>query len=256
MMICALSSGVASRGMADPLPSVPFVVSCRLSHLANDDPILHRGVHGASHRHAFYGNRVTSAASEAPWMRSAASTCASPLDRSAYWIPAPSKSRAPDRVSAYYDRGTAGPDAVRAWPEGLQMVTARVEWSCGSSALSGAWPSGVPRRCEGGRGASVRMTFPSCWDGRSTAWPGAAVHATATGSCPASHPVPIARLRLIATFTSTPTAVSSGDLGSMHADVWSFWEPGAMEDLVAICVQGRRSASAELRRCGLTGSRS
>lgn len=233
-----------------PAPSVPFVVSCQRSHELPDDPVMHAGHPGASHAHVFYGNRATTASADASTLAAAATTCDTAADRSAYWIPASSAGSGPTRVVAYYDGGRAA--SPRPWPPGLQLLGDRVRWSCGSSVLGSGWSVGVPD-CPG-RGPSALVEFPSCWDGR-TLNGHAAVRYHDGGVCPARHRVALVRLRLLVTFPGPVRGFSSGPVSGFHADAWSFWEPGTMEELVDLCVLGRRSSSAELQRCGLTGSR-
>ena len=68
-----------------------FRESCKLSHVAYDDPIVFPGQTGISHPHAFYGNTSTrSATNLANMATSGNSTCfGGTLNRTGYWLPAP-----------------------------------------------------------------------------------------------------------------------------------------------------------------------
>jgi Domain of unknown function (DUF1996) len=52
-----------------------FVVECGWSHSSFDDPIVHQGHSGASHRHDFFGNTTTSAESTYETLLAGPTTC-------------------------------------------------------------------------------------------------------------------------------------------------------------------------------------
>ncbi len=86
-----------------------FRFICNPSHEAYDDPIVYPGMIGASHLHQFFGNTLANGKSTYESLRTTgASTCNSPLNRSAYWIPAMMNGKGkvvkPDYVSIYYKR--------------------------------------------------------------------------------------------------------------------------------------------------------
>jgi hypothetical protein len=66
-----------------------FRFICNPAHLAKDDPIGYPGQPGKSHLHQFFGNTAANANSTYESLRTTGqSTCNSPLNRSAYWMPA------------------------------------------------------------------------------------------------------------------------------------------------------------------------
>ena len=64
-----------------------FIVACDWSHASFDDPIVHAGMEGMSHRHEFFGNTTTDADSTYESLLAGDTTCAQKLDRAAYWVP-------------------------------------------------------------------------------------------------------------------------------------------------------------------------
>jgi hypothetical protein len=106
---------VASWGTGQiPASAVPDVVGafrfiCNPGQLLADDPIVFPGQPGRSHLHQFFGNTEANANSTYASLRtSGKSTCNSPLNRSAYWMPAMLDGAGnvvrPDYVSIYYKR--------------------------------------------------------------------------------------------------------------------------------------------------------
>jgi hypothetical protein len=86
-----------------------FRFICNPAHLSNDDPIVYPGQPGKAHLHQFFGNTAANAHSTYESLRTTGeSTCNSPLNRSAYWMPAMMNGKGkvvrPDYVSIYYKR--------------------------------------------------------------------------------------------------------------------------------------------------------
>jgi hypothetical protein len=48
---------------ATPARAQSFIIDCKSSHSAPDDPIVYPGVPGAAHLHEFFGNTSTNASS-------------------------------------------------------------------------------------------------------------------------------------------------------------------------------------------------
>ncbi len=97
-----------------------FVVTCRYSHSAFDDPIVHFGEPGRSHRHDFYGAARADAWSRPRDLTRQRSTCDKEFDTASYWQPSLYDHDVPVRpreIVAYY-RAAAGvaPRSVRAVP--------------------------------------------------------------------------------------------------------------------------------------------
>src|SRR4051795_13080583 len=86
-----------------------FRFVCTAGQVLPDDPIVYPGQPGKSHLHQFYGNTGANAFSTYSSLRTTgSSTCMSPLNRSAYWMPAMLDGRGnvvrPDYVQIYYKR--------------------------------------------------------------------------------------------------------------------------------------------------------
>jgi hypothetical protein len=91
----------------DPVGAFRF--HCIAGQLAYDDPIVYPGQAGKSHLHQFYGNTGANAASTYSSLRTTGnSTCFSPINRSAYWMPAMLDGHGnvvrPDLIAVYYKR--------------------------------------------------------------------------------------------------------------------------------------------------------
>jgi Domain of unknown function (DUF1996) len=103
------------------LPSVAFVVRCRLSHEATDDPILLPGKPGASHLHSFFGNRTTDASSSFASLSGRQTSCDDPGDTASYWIPTPVGAKW-TAIRAYYGAGQLNPGDIAPYPDGLALI--------------------------------------------------------------------------------------------------------------------------------------
>lgn len=74
-------------GAPDDVGAFRFL--CNAAHVSYDDPIVYPGEPGASHLHQWFGNTAADAFSTYESLRTTGeSTCMSPLNRSAYWMPA------------------------------------------------------------------------------------------------------------------------------------------------------------------------
>lgn len=86
-----------------------FRFQCTAGQILYDDPVVYPKQKGKSHLHQFYGNTKADADSTYESLRtSGESTCLSPLNRSAYWMPAMLDGHGyvvrPDLVTVYYKR--------------------------------------------------------------------------------------------------------------------------------------------------------
>ena len=104
------TGGIPVTGKPDVVGAFRFL--CNAGQLLRDDPIVYPGQSGASHLHQFYGNLNANASSNYNSLRqSGQSSCMSPLNRSAYWMPAMLDGVGnvvrPDYVSIYYKRRPA-----------------------------------------------------------------------------------------------------------------------------------------------------
>ncbi len=225
-------------------PSVAFVVTCKQSHVKNDDPILFPDQPGTSHEHAFFGNKSTNASSTVSSMEAAGTTCDEPKDQAAYWTPTP----AGEYLRAYYDVGDADVKTVSAFFPGMQGIAGSaknevpgvesVAFRCGAVSdgpdVSG-WVGTAIDSCDGRAIPVVRYTFGQCGVAR-------------IEPCGSKDAAQYVRLRLV-----MPWAGTMAGMGP-HADFWNVWDQRRLEQLVAICVRGERKSNIEIKQCRLNGA--
>ena len=205
-----------------------FQIRCQTSHLAQEDPIVSRGVPSA-HLHEFFGNTTTHSLSTYESMTAGGTTCSAAADTAGYWVPTlishDGQVVRAKTILLYY-RGAEGVRTV-AFPPDLRMVShnSRVE----------ADPS------VGASTSNIIIKFPSCWDGVRTDSADHISHmAESTGKgCPTSHPIRVPALTIVARYPIQSVSghtLSSGLLSTMHADFWNTWNQPGLEALVAGCL--------------------
>ena len=240
-----------------------WIVTCNYSHSLKDDPIVYPNQPGAAHLHDFIGARSTNAFSTFDSLRAGGTACTLPGDTSSYWVPAlyengvrvlPTGQQA--NALVYYRRiGAPLGTIVQPFPPGLKMLIGNahamspqenpglgtaIEFFCGFGTESPlAFP---PANCDTGV-MVVSFTFPNCWDGRNLDSADHISHMSypVRGSCPASHPVTLPRLR-----THLRYAVGAGPIGTItwdsgpyytaHMDFFSAWEPTTLQRLITNCI--------------------
>jgi hypothetical protein len=228
-----------------------FRFICNAGQLLYDDPIVYPGQAGKSHLHQFYGNTAANANSTYNSLRGGgSSTCMSPLNRSAYWMPAMLDGKGnvvrPDYVAIYYKRRPASDPVVSNpsnpqyegqavdLPNGLKFIfgydmitgkspTGSLYFNCdGPGATQGHYAS-IPAAiatCPAGSRIGAVVSAPSCWDGKNLDSANHRDH-VAYGTygtqgylhCPATHPYVIPEFTLQAWYAVAP----GDDLRS-----WSF----------------------------------
>jgi len=256
---CGASGPMAASSQPDHAIAGPqggkgqFVVACAYSHASLDDPIVFPGQPGASHRHVFFGNVTTDAASTIASLDSGGTSCEQQLDRAAYWAPALMNNGTPIepvKSVAYYRAGIGvDPTPVVPYPHGLMMVagnpmatsaqpTSVVAWTCGAGIVRDATPPACPE----GRGLRMVVTFPDCWDGVHVDAADHRAHMaySSRGRCPHGHPVPVPQLQFSVeySFTGSPAGLelASGGLLSGHADFMNAWDTAKLSTEVALCL--------------------
>ena len=236
-----------------------FNTPCAYSHSADDDPIVHAGMTGMSHRHDFFGAVTTSASSEPASLLAGGTTCRSVADHSAYWAPSLLSGGVPlvpIEVNAYY-RVPVGADAsqVTPPPNGLEMIagsasatepqdTSVVSWACGSSTDR----SPVPLNCAAGAEQRLRLHFAPCWDGEHLRSADHVSHLAALGSdgsCPDTHPVLLPEITLELRYPSdgsdAPLTLASGPVTGGHGDALLAWDEDHVAAEVATCLAHNRN---------------
>lgn len=199
-----------------------FQIRCETSHVAQEDPIVSRGVPSA-HLHEFFGNTTTNAFSTYESMLAGGTTCSAVADTAGYWVPtliSPEGQVVRAKTILLYYRGEEGAVTV-AYPPDLRMV--------GHDVTEGIDPS------------NLIVKFPECWDGVNTDSADHISHmANATGEgCPASHPVRVPALTTVVRYPVDDVSgytLSSGPLSTLHADFWNTWDQAGLELLVAQCL--------------------
>jgi hypothetical protein len=230
-----------------------FVVECRYSHSAPDDPIVHPGMSGMSHRHDFYGATEVSASSTAASLLATPTTCDKTVDTAAYWHPTlydHDEAVTPISIAAYY-RAAPGvdPTSVQTMPTGLALIAgdqAATEpqsgeatgWTCGSTSAI----SDDPPDCPAGAPLHLVLTFQDCWDGVHLESEDTQSHVTYStdGGCPASHPVSIPQLTVSVAFPVAGTGhdlrLASGSTYSAHGDFLNAWDPAGLQREIDMCI--------------------
>jgi hypothetical protein len=236
---------------AAPIPAsaAPDVVGafrfvCSAGQLLHDDPIVYPGQPGKSHLHQFYGNTGANASSTyASLRKSGQSTCMSPLNRSAYWMPAMLDGKGnvvrPDHIQIYYKRRpksdpkcslTSGDPAAEGncvnLPNGLKFVfgydmvtgtppTGETYFNCkGTGATAGHYATieAAIGKCVTGGQIGAVIKAPACWDGKNLDSANHRDHVAYAGyyngiyKCPTTHPYVIPGFTLQAWYT-----IAAGD---------------------------------------------
>jgi len=252
------TAGPAGRP-AGPRPAGNFVSTCRYSHTAPDDPIVHPASPGAAHSHDFFGNTSTDAFSTVESLQAAPDLCRRDGDSAAYWVPTLSDAGRvvePTTVAAYYLVANRDPASIEPFPLDLRVVTDAaapgvVRWACTGRGRSTPEVTAVPD-CPTGLDLVMRVHFPDCWDGDRLDSSDHRSHmAYATGgACPATHPVAVPHLRLGVHYPpgvgGPDVTLSSGAPDTAHADFFNAWDPSAQARLVEQCLNAAI-------RCGGSG---
>ena len=260
--VAAASRAVGPERYTGPQGAVgQFVVQCLYSHSAADDPIVHPGDSGMSHRHDFYGATVTRAGSTPAQLRTQPTTCDKTVDTAAYWHPTlydHNIAVRPRSLQAYY-RAAPGvePSSVRPFPFGLAMIAGDAAATRPSRSRAAGWVCGArpdlnatPPACPGTAPLHLVLTFPDCWDGIHVDIPDhrSNVAYSRRGRCPGTHPVHVPQLTVAVTFpiigTGHDLRLASGSEYSAHGDFLNAWDPAGLAREVAMCI--RRDAVCDL----------
>jgi len=274
MAVVVLLAVGCSGGGGDGEPDVERIATveergsistpCAYSHSAPDDPIVHPGHAGMSHRHDFFGATTTSATSDAESLMDGDTTCRTQADHAAYWSPSllvDGEPVEPAEMLAYY-RVPVGADAseIEPPPNGLEMLAGDpyteepqdpevVAWTCGaplSSAVENLAVSPVPHLCGAGGELWLQLRFDPCWGGELLRSDDHRSHLAPLGddgACPASHPVLLPELTLEVRYPSPASgviALASGPLTGGHGDALMAWDEDHLAREVDICLRHNR----------------
>lgn len=238
-----------------------FVVACRYSHSAPDDPIVAFGQPGRSHRHDFYGSVRTDASSAARSLVDTDTTCNKNPDSAAYWQPTlydHGEVVAPAKVSAYY-RAAPGVRlaSVRTMPVGLSLISGDMTsttpqpgdatgWTCGSST---AISDDVPE-CTASAQLHLVLTFADCWDGVYLDSVDHRSHVAYSkgGRCPSGFDVAIPQITMSVKFPiwgpGHDLSLASGNIYSAHGDFYNAWNRASLRREIDHCIH--RNAVCDL----------
>ena len=267
-LLVAVVTAVAVAGPAPRSPGpdlrelegVEFIVVCRFSHRAPDDPIVFPGQPDMSHDHSFFGSVSTDAFSTPSSLRQSATSCLQAEDTAAYWAPtliAANRAVTPVIATVYYSRRTLA--RVRPFPPGLQVIAGNQDatspqsqgvtyWDCGRTG--GVPPSSrIPTCGTGAKSLHLNVRFPDCWDGRRLDTPDHKRHMaySSGGACPSSYPVAVPSLSLVIQYPisgGSDVELSSRGQISAHADFVNSWNQRALERRVAACLNALRVCGA------------
>ena len=239
------------------------VIGCAPSLEAQVDPIVEPGVNPSDHVHVFAGARTITENSTPSATRDDPTSCKTPGQTSAYWIPKANQTFF--RLGVYYSNRFF-PNRVDIVPPNAELVigpTRRagdgrysVFWTCsGASEVgTGITKSDTPLRCGTDRNTLV-VRFPNCWDGQlepegvidnahfAYSSGGPALYQIATGSstaCPAGFPHRIVQTNAHFRFRN-PSGVavssfSSGPTSTAHGDFMQSWNTEAFQRFVDTCL--------------------
>ena len=254
--LVALATSVVPLSAPPAFASARFHIECPFHHYNEDDPIVYPRQPGASHLHAYFGNKSTNAFSTYRSLRNARTNCGHRGDKGAYWIPGVYKNGSLVRAvdADFYYRGVTSPlSAIRPFPPALRIVAGNsratglqsthvIAWSCAGSSGTGR---ATMRDC-GGSLVKVLIKFPSCWDGvhKDSSDHKSHMHYSirkggGRRGCPRSHPVPVPELTYSITLPfhdGTNVQLSSGPFYTMHGDFFNAWVQRSLRRLVYRCI--------------------
>jgi Domain of unknown function (DUF1996)/Domain of unknown function (DUF4124) len=267
-----------------------FRISCGVSHMSNDDPMVFPNQQGATHHHTFYGNTSINYKSDLNNLANVGnSTCTGgTLNRSGYWHPTIIDTATNKPVLLignalfYYKTGFGGvkPADIKPPPKGLRMLAGNPKATSASQASSTSyvcfvpslghsngmpWQKAIPN-CKAGEELMLVVQFPQCWDGKNLDSPNHQDHmAYPSNGCPASHPVPIPSVSLNMWYKVTANnqtskwrlasdnyATTSPGGYSGHADWVNGWDAPTMAGIVSNCLNKSRDGHAHLLCDGRT----
>ncbi|HTF11011.1 MAG TPA: DUF1996 domain-containing protein [Asanoa sp.] len=245
-----------------------FLADCPFSHRLPDDPIVFPGLPGASHMHSFFGARSTNAYTNISDLMAGTSNCNPAIDLSSYWVPTLYYDDQPVEPTTgvfYYLGEGVRPDVtarIQALPLGLRIVAGNAKatapdattisrWSCLHHNEAGAGKDFIT--CPAGSMLESYLDFPQCWNGRDLDSADHKSHMAypVNGDCPATHPVPVPKLRQVLRYpvNGDPARIrlASGRGFTMHGDFFNAWPEAEMDRRVRDCIR-------PIIKCGVNGT--
>ena len=252
-LVAALTAAALAASSLSAAPALPgqtapgfdgpqYAIGCSISHRNNDDPIVFPGQPGRSHNHTFIGNRTVDARATPALLRGGPTSCSDPGDSSGYWIPSLFVGQQvvlPYAAIVSYEKHSR--EKLAPLPRGLVMIAGNaaarspqpkriVAWSCGIAEEDGPKFSRI-QACRADHWLHLRVTFPSCWNGRTVNSDDHKRHMKylSRGRCPASHPIALPTLVLVVHYPPVPLGakVATGHYGA-HADFMNGWNANVL----------------------------
>jgi hypothetical protein len=175
----------------------------------------------------------------------------------------------PEYFELYYKGNGSSADiqSIRNYPNGLRMIAGHdmngsspvlADWRC-----NGGSPSPTLPGCGGGQPLQVDLRFPMCWNGQSVDSANHRSHmaygtggggwVTRQGGCPASHPIHLPELTVIAVYTSDGNTnnwylasdrmpgMTHANGSTFHADWFGAWDNAIQETWTQECIREMRT---------------
>ncbi|TDD58725.1 DUF1996 domain-containing protein [Kribbella antibiotica] len=255
-------------GTGGPIVRVAeFLADCAYTHRLPDDPIVFPNMPGASHMHSFFGATVTNANTTVDDLANSPTSCNPAVDRSSYWVPTFYSNNQPVEPTGttFYYLGEGVRDDVIArtqpLPYGLRIVAGNAKatgpsdntisrWSCLHAGDAGAGHDFIT--CPAGSMLESYLDFPQCWNGRDLDSADHKSHMAypVNGDCPATHPVPVPKLRQVLRYpvngSTAGFRLASGGGFTMHGDFFNAWPVDEMARRVNDCIR-------PIIKCGADG---
>jgi hypothetical protein len=259
-----------------------FRITCKPSHMSNDDPIVYPNQQGAAHHHTFFGNTNLKYNTDLTTLSTTGnSTCnGGIMNRSAYWVPSmiDTKTNTPLVPVAslwYYKSGYWVRNSdIKPPPKGLRMIAGNMKATTAAGNVGGhyacrdstnetiAGGKSIPA-CAVGNTINSEVEFKQCWDGKNLDSPNHQDHMADIaqgGVCPASHPVAIPHITLQIGYKVTdaegtknwrlssdnyaPSGYNAGY--STHGDFVYGWDDTFIANIVKNCIGAGMDCHAHL----------
>lgn len=246
---------VQPRPVADPPRRIyrEFQSTCALTRTSDNAPLAGLGAGPFQ----FAGSTAKTLATPGK-VPGGTSSCVAAGDRSTYWTPVLRQGKqtvVPETFEVLYKSGVDDYTGVQPFPAGLRLIAGgpvpapdrgRVSWSC-TGYDEAELPD--PGTCRDGDKLTMRLTAPSCWDGRHLDVGGHRSHLTwpLAGRCPGSHPVAVPELllRIVYPLEGTGTLrLTSGTGAGFGFGFVAGWQPSALAELLKQCVNAGRQCDA------------
>jgi hypothetical protein len=265
-----------------PGPGGEFRISCAISHMGFEDPMVWPG-RRFWHHHTFAGNPNIDRSTTDPRAYPDSLCAGGNINRSGYWFPSVIDTRfgmpvVPAGVAVYYKgqpdtlpapdlRFIAG-DPMRQTPRDPSVLPVS-RWTCyipNGPVLTQGLGDEIPVKCPVGARIIWAITFPNCWNGKQVDSPDHKSHMATAGvapprapnACPWSHPQRIFDISLNVHFTvdaaddpsrwrlSSDAYDWTKPAGySAHADWWNGWDEAFLAAIKAECHDKNRECGQD-----------